>query len=405
MRGKSFASFRMQWIAWKYKTRFFLYLLKRGKFKEIYNWIWFHLFWASNWFSNLFFLKIWDEKRQVPKFIKRPPFVEIETTTACGANCIYCENTYWNVKPRLMRLDEFKKLVDQFDGLKWAGMTGIGDSYKNPDYLDMLAYLKSKNVLVQTHSLFDNISSDISRALIDIGVDNIFCSMHAATKETYEKLVPNAQFERVLANLKSFIKIQEEKKSMKPILCFHFVVNKYNIDEMNDFLDLVHSLKGEGNVFQVLFSEILHPFKEIKDLKVPITQEKRREIVKKAAKLGIHVNFNVDVGELPPMNKCTAWIMPFIFSTGHVINCCCNNEGNRREWQVATSFGNASEENFTDVWFSKRYAEMRRKLRDGELPEECQYCPVFEKPSSYVSNLQIFQEQLNSDTQNCLISK
>lgn len=355
--------------------RFFLYLLKRMKFKEIYNWIWFHLFWTSVWGSRVFELNLWDKKKQVPKFIKKPPFIEIETTTVCGYNCTYCENTYWNVKPHFMRFEEFKTLVDQFDGLKWTGMSGIGCSYKNPDYLDMLAYLKSKDVLVQTHSLFDIISEDTSKALVDMGVDNIYCSMHAATKETYEKLIPNARFERVLANLKSFIRIKKEKRSMKPILCFHYVVNKYNIDEMTDFLDLVSSLNGD--VYQVEFSELLHSFKEVKDLYVPISDDKIREVKDKATELGLRVDFNCDVGEKPLMNKCTAWIMPFVFCTGHVINCCCNNEGNRREWQVATSFGNAFKESFDDIWFSERYAEMRRKLREGEVPEECRYCPVF----------------------------
>lgn len=335
------------------------------------------MFWTSGWLSNVFLLKLRDEEKHVPKFVKKPPFIEIETTTACGYNCVYCENTCWNVKPHFMRFEEFKTIVDQLDGLKWAGMSGIGCSYKNPDYLDMLAYLKSKDVLVQTHSLFDIMSEDKSSALIDMGVDNIYCSMHAATKETYERLIPNAKFERVLANLKSFIRLKKEKKSMKPVLCFHYVVNKYNIDEMTDFLDLVSSLNGD--VYQVLFSEILHPFKEIKDLYVPISDDKIREVKDKAMALGLRIDFNCNVGEKPPMDKCTAWIMPFVFCTGHVINCCCNNEGNRREWQVATSLGNAFKESFNDIWFGEKYTEMRRKLCEGKVPVECQYCPTFKR--------------------------
>ena len=110
-----------------------------------------------------------------------------------------------------------------------------------------------------------------------------------------------------------------------------------------------------------------------------------RSIEKTAEQLGVHIDYNLTVsrnGKKPPISHCVEYIMPFIFVTGHVINCCCNNEGNRREWQKETSFGNVFEQPFKEIWNSPNYKKMREMIRKDKLSKECIYCPVYNMKSS-----------------------
>ena len=66
--------------------------------------------------------------------------MEIEVTTRCNLKCIICEHTYWDEPNRDMSFEQFKGIVDQFPKLKWIGLTGIGESFINKDFMKMLRY-------------------------------------------------------------------------------------------------------------------------------------------------------------------------------------------------------------------------------------------------------------------------
>jgi MoaA/NifB/PqqE/SkfB family radical SAM enzyme len=275
-----------------------------------------------------------------------------------------------------MTFEEFKNIIDQFPKLKWIGLTGIGQSHLNKDFIKMLEYVKLKGVYVELYDDFNLINERISERLIDLGVERIFTSFDAATKETYEKIRVGGKFERVINNVKKFDKLKKEKEAYFPELCFHYIIMKENLHEVIKYLELLHSL--ELDVTFVQFTRMLHNFEEVKDLFVEVPEELIAETEEKARELGIKIMWNLDVPQKkPPINKCTAWSMPFIFATGHVIPCCAGNEAKRREFQKATSLGNVFEQSFKDIWYGEKYREFRKKIRKGEVPPPCTDCPLF----------------------------
>jgi len=352
------------------KLKRLVFLVRNKGVKWTYNYIHFSTLYMTR---NPFLIKLlqWLEPY--------PSYIEIEITTKCNLKCIMCEHTYWSEPNRDMSFEDFKKIVDQFPRLKWIGLTGIGESFLNKDFLKMLRYVKSKGIYIELYDPFYFIDEKIARELIGLGVDKLIASIDGATKETYEKIRVGSDFERVINNVRTLIKLKQEMNSHFPEVEFHYIVSKANFHEMPNYIELVASLTAGNTDNKVFFTRMLHEYEETKNLFVEIPDEIIKITEKKASELGVDVLWNLNVPRVkPPINRCVAWYMPFIFVTGHVIPCCSGNEANRREFQKATSLGNVFEQSFKDIWYGKKYTDLRRKIRKGEVPPPCVDCCLYD---------------------------
>ncbi|OGZ23731.1 MAG: hypothetical protein A3A08_02600 [Candidatus Nealsonbacteria bacterium RIFCSPLOWO2_01_FULL_41_9] len=351
------------------KFKRIMFLLRRKGLRYTLNYIHLHLFFGT---KNPFLLKLlyWLEPY--------PSYLEIEVTTRCPLKCIICERTYWQEANRDMSFQEFKNIIDQFPKLKWIGLTGIGESFANKDFLKMLRYVKGKNIFVELYDNFFLIDARVARELIEMGIDKIFISLDAATKETYEKIRVGSNFERVIDNLNDFFRLKREMKAHFPEISFHYIVNSLNLQEIPQYIDLVHSLVPKGKP-TIKFTRMLHEFPEVKGLFVEIPKEIIEKTERKAESLGINLDWSADVPSAKPkIQKCAEWTMPFIFVTGHVIPCCAGNEAGNREFQKKTALGNVFEKSFQEIWRGQKYNALRKTLSQGRVPLPCQNCCLYE---------------------------
>lgn len=347
------------------------FLFKNKGFLYTYNVVYFYIFWG--WI------------RRHPHLIKLlyllspyPSYIEIEVTTRCNLSCIICEHTYWDEPHRDMSLEEFKSIIDQFPKLKWIGLTGIGESFMHKDFLEMLEYVKSKKVIVELYDNFYFIDEKTARKLIEMGIDKIFVSFDAATKETYEKLRVGSNFERVTNNVRRIIQLKKEMKSYFPEISFHYIINKLNYQEIPQYISLVSSM-SERKEFSIQFTQMLHEFEQTKELFTKIPNELINKAEDLAKKYSIKIMWNLDVPQVKPsINRCIEWTMPFIFVTGHVIPCCSGNEAGQREFQKKTSLGNVFETSFKDIWYGEKYKSLRRQLSRGKIPAPCKNCCLYD---------------------------
>jgi len=352
-----------------------------GRFREIYNMFWVYpLWWNRRWAS--FILNKFLPKLGIDLF---PPFLEIEPTTACNLKCVCCEHTYWKEPPKNMTFEQFKKIFDDFGRPKWLGLTGIGSSYLNKDYHKMLAYAKSKGTIIEVFDHFAHFKNDEQiKELIQIGPDFQFVSTYGASKKSFEKICVGSDYTLIEKSIKRFVELKKKMKKRFPILNFHYIITSESKEEILEFLDFVHSLETE--VGEILVTPMLHSFKEAKKYAVDISPDYVKRIITKAKKYGIPITVNMSakqeaegLEDKPPMNNCKEYIMPFIFVTGHVTPCCGQNEANAREWQKKLSLGNVLEKPFREIWYSPRYKQMRKLIRQNKCPKECALCPAYEK--------------------------
>ena len=363
------------------KLKLVSHYIAEKRFKEIYNMFWVYPLWWNRRTASFFLNKLFPKLGLEPF----PPFLEIEPTTICNFRCVMCEHTYWKEPSKHMNFNEFKHIFDQFGNLKWLGLTGMGSSYLNSDYLKMVRYAKSKGTIVELFDHFGHFGSDEKmKELLDIGPDLQFISVYGATKKSFEKVCVGSNFELIQKNIKRFVELKKKMKKRFPILSFHYIVTKDSKEEVFDFLEFLNSLNTE--IAEVLVTPVLHGFKEAENYVIDIDKKYIDKVRKKAEKYGIPVTINMcakkeaeGLEKKPSMDNCKEYIMPFIFVTGHVTPCCGQNEANARDWQKDNSLGNVFEKDFKKIWYSNRYKKIRKLIRQGKCPKECALCPAYEK--------------------------
>lgn len=303
-------------------------------------------------------------KNFFPYLFKNPPFdIQIEITNKCNLNCIICprdrvlERGYDD-----MSFDSFKKIVDQFSNLNSITIAGIGENYLNKDFLRMIKYAKSINIMVIFIDNFFFIDKKAASELIDLKIDRTFCSLDGATKETYEKIRIGANFGDIISNLKNLFQIKKSKKSNFPEIGFKYVVNKYNLNEINNFIELINSISKPERT-TIIFSKILGR----EDLSTEIPPKIIDKANEKAKNLNILLQWeNI---EKKTINLCSYWLRPYINIQGEVFPCCF--------MMFKASLGNIFEKNFKEIWNSQPYKDLRKVIKKGEVPSFCQFCPNF----------------------------
>jgi len=366
---------RVLGLIWS-RIRIFLFLIRKGKFKDVRSYVYSSLFVRDAGLAIADWLYRID-----PRLAPYPEAIEVEVTTRCHLKCVICEHTYWNEPPKDMSFDEFKRIVDQFPRLKWIGLSGIGSAFLNKDFLRMLRYLKEKNVFVEFYDTFDLIDREIAKELVQIGVDKIWMSLDAAKKETYEKIRVGGNFDRVINNLKDLIDVKKRFKTPLPEIWFHYIMNKYNVTEMPEYIKLVHSIvnKSRTNYATLVFFTSLLYFDKVENLKPVLTEEIKAHVSEMAKKYNLFINWNENVLANKTISDCTKWTEPFVLATGHVQPCCAINEANDRDYQKRHCFGNLLTEDFRDIWRSNKFGELKRRIHEGIFPEICKNCRIYKR--------------------------
>lgn len=322
--------------------------------------------------------------QKYPQLVPYPKYIEIEITSRCNKRCIFCEHTSWNEPNRDLEFDQFKRLVDQFD-LKWVNLTGEGDAFLNKSYLRMIQYLKSCNTSVFLVDSFDLITKDVARVLVESGVDGIYISMDGATKETYESIKIGCNYDRVLTNIKNLLEIKKELRSPIPEICFRFVVNKKNVNEMADYVRVINSMasrKEFGDGSKIHFVGLLD-FPEIHDLYLEtIPVDKISEAIK-ASKGGLPVVFaHTEQVTNPSINKCLAWAEPYfaLVPEPMMLPCCAVLMSNDRQELLDYSFGNYMTTPTREIWDSPYYKWFRSMVTNphAKVPAICAGCRAYD---------------------------
>ena len=322
--------------------------------------------------------------QKYPQLVPYPKYIEIEITSRCNKRCIFCEHTSWNEPNKDLEFDQFKRLVDQFD-LKWVNLTGEGDAFMNKSYLRMIQYLKSHDTSVFLVDSFDLITKDVAKVLVESGVDGIYISMDGATKETYESIKVGCNYDRVLTNIKNLLEIKKELRSPIPEICFRFVVNKKNVNEMADYVRVINSMasrKEFGDGSKIHFVGLLD-FPEIHDLYLEtIPVDKISEAIQ-ASKGGLPVVFaHTEQVTNPSINKCLAWAEPYfaLVPEPMMLPCCAVLMSNDRQKLLDYSFGNYMTTPTREIWDSPYYKWFRGMVTNpnAKVPAICAGCRAYD---------------------------
>ena len=175
------------------------------------------------------------------KFKLNTEHITIETTNICNANCVFCPREKYNMKPETMKMELWKKIIDELETHNYEHLKidtqGFGEPFLDPKFFDRLEYARKKipNTKFFTSSNCTKMTKD-KFSLICKYIDTLRTSFYAMTKETYDKTQGgNAVFEDALYNILDFIEYKNNTIGIKkPWLIMQMeIVDGYNDHEIN----------------------------------------------------------------------------------------------------------------------------------------------------------------------------
>ena len=147
------------------------------------------------------------------RFPTFPDRVYVESTNVCNLDCIMCPTgLHIDTRPKgFMEWDLYTAIIDEIAPFAEAVVLhSWGEPLLHKRIIDMILYAKERNLWVETSTNATKLTEEVSRKLLDAGLDRVYLSMDGLTKETYEKVRVKGKFEEVLGNIERFLDLKHE---------------------------------------------------------------------------------------------------------------------------------------------------------------------------------------------------
>ena len=325
--------------------------------------------------------------RRPPVVASLPRSLYLETTNRCDSKCQTCIRTFRSLEPPAdLSLAQVKSIAEQFPVLERVVLHGIGEPLLNREIFEIVAYLKSRAATVLFNS--DAISLTLARALklIDSGLDEYRVSMDAATPETYRRVRGVDQFDRVVANVRRLVELEQERSRSAPRVSLWFTAARINLPELLAFVRLAASLGvPEVYVQRLVFNELglataenaLHGrLRQQEQELLAQTEELARVLglVLHASGLATPLaSLNWQEPGARPWAGCQRpWTLSYVTANGNVLPCCISPWVARD--YAALILGHAFAEPFADIWNGERYRRFRNDFESESPPDPCRGC-------------------------------
>jgi MoaA/NifB/PqqE/SkfB family radical SAM enzyme len=270
-----------------------------------------------------------------------PDIVQIESTNLCNAKCVFCPRDEMHRRQGVMDFELYRKVVDECAAL---GITHVrehnyGEPFLDKQLVEKVRYAKSKGIrevgMISNGSL---ISEDIARGMIDAGLDAINISVDAAGKEVFESTRVHLDYDTVINNIRTLVRLRNASGKTHPKLILSFVRQNNSADE------------------QAFIAE----WSKVAD-KIHIT-----DLHNWAGTL----NEKTDV-QFPCYRL---WMTFTVLWDGRVSMCCADFDGRH-------IFGDLRTQTIAEVWNSPLYRAARREHLESGGPGICRTCDLPKKDS------------------------
>ncbi len=318
-----------------------------------------------------------------PDWLFKPQLIRMGISRSCNFRCLMC----WSYSPFLKDSgeDEWKKVKIDKNlamrtikeaseiGFKDVLFSGLGEPFTHPDMMDFIreSAKRGMGVVIQTNlSLADPIK--LAEALEDVKEKSVICvNVGASNPRTYKEIhlnVDKNDFYDILNKMKFLLKCHIGVRMV-------YVVIKPNYQEIEKVI------KMNKRIDSFLHLELADfvPGKGVED--IILDRKDREELYKKLAYLdGKDKETNSNISDFLAQVKYRGIGMPKLKRCLIGYNFCATSEigqvyycfnGKTKKFFM----GDLNQFSLKEIWFSRKYNIMRKKLEGGEFLRECQnYC-------------------------------
>lgn len=281
------------------------------------------------------------------RFPDFPDHVYVELTNICNARCTICATPEMQRKRAIMPLTLFQKIADECGRRKARKLLPFlhGETLLVPGVLDYFRY--ARQAAPTTHLNLTTNGSKLSAALaeeilVDDLLDSVIVSFDGATKDTYEKIRLNLDYDEVRRNVLHFIRRRNALGKESPKVSIAMVTVEDNKHQRGDFKRLWE--EADEVRYSVYFNW--------------------------AGKLPNNGRTHQKVNFCERLNHYIT-----ILADGRVAMCCFDSEA---EYTV----GDIKKDSIHTVWHSEAFNQKRRWLfeRDFDKMKLCAGCDYVNHP-------------------------
>lgn len=334
--------------------------------------------------------------------------VYIEPTNRCNLECRTCIRNVWDEPLGQMSGKTFTRIIEGlrvFSPAPTIFFGGFGEPLAHPDIVEMVAQAKALRGPVELITNGTLLTKEMSRQLIEAGLDMLWVSLDGATPESYADVRLGAALPEVLANLDGFHKARFGPQfpplffdnDMKPRIGIVFVAMKRNIGDLPSVLRLgsqlgavrflvsnvlpyAAAMREEALYYRALTDIVYLPWEP--HLKLPkmdisqVTYEPLYWVMRRSQSISL-AGANLSDGN----DRC-----PFVESGAAAISW----EGNlspclpllhshrsfvdeRERFSRRYVVGNLNEQNLHDLWNLSEYANFRQRVQGFDF-SPCTFC-------------------------------
>lgn len=184
----------------------------------------------------------WAYRQKKTKDIPLPIRLWIEPTPFCNLKCPMCPQSDDRITDvtkgkTYMDLELYKKIIDEAaDHVYDINLAHRGESTFHKSLPEMIRYAADKGIKTRLHTNATILNENMSRALIESGLDLMSFSFDGFKKEPYERIRVRSNFEKTLANILQFLRIKKQLRTQKPYTVFQVIELDGNTEGKEEFI-------------------------------------------------------------------------------------------------------------------------------------------------------------------------
>jgi MoaA/NifB/PqqE/SkfB family radical SAM enzyme len=344
-----------------------------------------------------------EEKNRMRRYFEKPetqlsPVAEqepvclyLETTNRCNLLCTTCPRTYEQLEPEAdMSWELFTSLIDQYPNIARVVLHGIGEPMLVKDLALRVKYLKDRNIYVLFNTNGTLLTEANGRALIEAGLDELRVSLDAAESEVFQMVRGKDFFDKIVANVKNFTRMQRELNAPKPRVSLWLTGLRETVDQLPNFVRLAHSV-GVTEVYLqrlVFFDDPMseNSLARAESALFEHTTVREEALIREAEavakELGVMFSASgaVDPGESIKMQRSDSpwslcrrpWSLMYITANGRVLPCCIAPFS--MKGYGSFTLGDATQSSLREIWNGAEYQRFREGLLTSAPPPACTNC-------------------------------
>ncbi len=268
------------------------------------------------------------------KLFNFPPYLLIEPNAACNLRCPMCFqiDTTFTRKPfmGIMKWDLFTKVVDEADKIGVGAITlaSRGEPTMHPQFCEMLNYISKKENIFEfkINTNATRLNEKICHEIYKSNVSTVVISADHYEKKTFEELRKNANYEKIVSNVKLLYSIRND--------FYKHSVTEIRISGVDFYKDLDRKK----------FEDFWKPISDNVSVSDPVERWD---------------TYNNSILEDVKSPCSFLWDRMYVWHDGKVNPCDA-------DYKSYLSYGNVKEKSISEVWNGRAIEELRKKHLGGK---------------------------------------